>query len=143
MHDNFTNAWNFMTMEGWSMVCYAWIHQFKIWFVETCGKSLHDLIFCGHLPLIFIVTTIVHVIGYLLVISIKRPTFVFTCCSIMKILVFMLFLESTIVKLALCFFFFFDECYNLNILPIQLFGFLDSISTQFKSMTTFWFSFFF
>jgi hypothetical protein len=51
-----------------------------------CINSLCDLIFYGHFQVVFIVISNAYVINYIFVVSINKPSFVLTTCSIVEML---------------------------------------------------------
>jgi hypothetical protein len=88
MHDKFHRCMEFHNYGRLKhgLLCMNSSMRSKYDLLKLVGNPCMTLSFVDISDLIFIVTTIVHVISYLLVVSIERSTFVSTCCSIVKML---------------------------------------------------------
>ncbi len=77
MHDtcDHLNSWNLMYMVDWSKVYCSWMNQ---WVQSK---------FCKHVLLFFVMANTIHVILYLLVVSIQKPPFIFVGWSLVMMFI--------------------------------------------------------
>jgi len=139
--------WIHVTLWIWwneaRFVACEWVNELKVHFTKVFGKTLHGFVFNKHLLILFVMTHTTHIIVDLLVLSIRRPPFVFASWFIVVMLkitigndkfydafpfcywCFHVILKINNIQIGFGFnFLFINICHDFKIFLVDLFRFL-------------------